>query len=91
MSSQVSLERGQSKAARRIRSLGRLTHKERWKRIALCHQEEKTTGRCAGSSANKLAQMQEAKGMQQEAKGMQQLDSTTRKRDLTSQSTKPPV
>jgi len=65
MRSQVSLERGQSKAAKRIRGLRSLTHKEGWKEISLCHQEEKTMGICAGSFANKLAQTQEAKGAQQ--------------------------
>lgn len=80
MRGQGSLERGQSKAARRIRGLRSLIHKEGWKEIALCHQEEKTTGRGAGSFANKLAQMQEVKGVQE-------LDSTTRKRDLTPKST----
>lgn len=75
MRGQDSLERGQNKAARRIRGLRGLTHKEGWKEIALCHQEEKTIGRCAGSFTNKRTQMQKAKAVQQ-------LDSTTRKGDL---------
>lgn len=50
----------------------------------MCHQEEKTTGRRAGRFADKLAQTQEAKGVQQ-------LDSTTRKRDLTPKSTESPM
>lgn len=37
---QDSLERGQNKAARRIRGLRSLTHKWGWKEIAWCHPED---------------------------------------------------
>lgn len=69
-----SWERSQSKAARRIRALWSLTHKEGQKETVLCHPSR--AGRCAGSFTNKLAQTLEARCMQQ-------LSSTTRKRDLT--------